>query len=308
LIKTNNNKLAIIIPFYKDNFIRETLESVMNQTDKRFNLYIFNDGGKIDLKSLLKEYQQKEYLNFTYFVFPKNLGSISLTKHWERCIERVRDEDWFILLGDDDVLGNNVVSEFYEELNNFENYTSLVRFSSYILDENNTICSRIYTNPTWEKANNSYIRKLMNHTRSTLSEYIIKLSAFKKKGFRELPLAWHSDDALWLDLCEHTQQIYSINTANIGIRMSHVNISGIKTNIQQKEEASRLFFNFLINVKGDLFHRLEKQIIFYYFEGYFFSNKTSHYEQIQFFKAIRRNSNICSALKIGLRLLFHKLH
>jgi hypothetical protein len=146
----------------------------------------------------------------------------------------------------------------------------------------------------------------MNHSRSTLSEYIIKLSAFKKKGFREFPLAWHSDDALWLDLCEQTQQIYSINTAGVGIRMSNVNISGIKTNIQQKEEASRLFFNFLINVKGDLFHRLEKQIILYYFEGYFFSNKISYYERFQFYKATRRNSNACSAIRMGLRLFFNK--
>ena len=308
MIEINNNKLAIIIPFYKENFIRETLESVFNQTEKRFNLYIFNDGGKIDLQPLLKELNQKtnSNLDLTYFEFPENLGSISLTKHWERCVDQVIDEEWFMLLGDDDVLGNEVVSQFYEELYNFENQTSVVRFSSYILDENNTIDSRVYTNPTWEKANNSYIRKLMNHSRSTLSEYIIKLSAFKKKGFREFPLAWHSDDALWLDLCEQTQQIYSINTASIGIRMSNVNISGIKTNIQQKEEASRLFFNFLINVKGYLFHRLEKQIILYYFEGYFFSNKISYYERIQFYKATRRNSNACSAIKMGLRLFFNK--
>lgn len=37
------NKIAVIIPAYKDTYLLNTLISINNQTDKKFNLYICND-------------------------------------------------------------------------------------------------------------------------------------------------------------------------------------------------------------------------------------------------------------------------
>ena len=34
------NKIAVIIPAYKDTYLLNTLISINNQTDKKFNLYI----------------------------------------------------------------------------------------------------------------------------------------------------------------------------------------------------------------------------------------------------------------------------
>lgn len=46
--------LAIIIPYYKLRFFEATLESLANQTDKRFKVYIGDDASPENLADLLE--------------------------------------------------------------------------------------------------------------------------------------------------------------------------------------------------------------------------------------------------------------
>lgn len=47
------NKIAVIIPAYKDTYLLNTLISINNQTDKKFNLYIY---ATIVALTILKKY------------------------------------------------------------------------------------------------------------------------------------------------------------------------------------------------------------------------------------------------------------
>ena len=102
--------LAIIIPYFKLTFFEATLDSLANQTDQRFKVYIGNDASLENPADLLEKYKGK--FDFEYHRFEENLGGISLTQQWERCIKLSNDEEWFMILGDDDYLSKNVVSEF----------------------------------------------------------------------------------------------------------------------------------------------------------------------------------------------------
>ena len=103
-------KLAIVIPYFKLNFFESTLDSLAIQTDNRFKVYIGNDYSPDDPKPLLEKY--KGILKFQYVEFENNLGKKSLVKQWERCIAEVHDEDWIVILGDDDVLSKNCIEDF----------------------------------------------------------------------------------------------------------------------------------------------------------------------------------------------------
>ena len=138
-------KIAIIIPFFKINFFEKTLESLAQQTDKRFRVYIGDDASPDSPEKLLEKYQGK--FNFTYKKFNDNLGSISLVKQWERCIDMMKDEEWFMILGDDDVLGDNVVEEFYKNLSEIEKKAHVVRFSSVLINEKDEPISQEYHHP-----------------------------------------------------------------------------------------------------------------------------------------------------------------
>lgn len=220
--KKSDHLLAIIVPYYKIDFFRECLESLAAQTDKRFTVYIGNDASPEDPTDLLHEFEGK--FNFTYKKFDNNLGGTSLTKQWERCIEMLQNEEWLMILGDDDCLTKNVVSDFYENLAEINDTCNVVRFSTQIINDKNEAISEVFKQPKFENPINSYQRKLLGYNRSSLSEYIFKVTKYRKYGFKNYPLGWSSDDRATIDICDR-KDIYSINTAVIKVRMSPLNIS-----------------------------------------------------------------------------------
>ena len=243
--------LAIVIPFFKIDFFEETLSSLANQTNKNFKVYIGNDGSPDDPTILINNYLidvDKVYHNFS-----PNIGKEDLTQQWARCIELINDEDWIMILGDDDVLDANTVEAFYKHCELFNDKTDVIRFSSQIISEDSKLVSKIYSHPVWEKAEDSYFKKFIGLSRSSLSEYIFSKEVYKSKGFQSYPLAWYSDDRAWFDFSEG-KKIYSINEATVYVRKSSVNISGRRDNLNEKELAKKQFLNYLLIEKLSLFN------------------------------------------------------
>ena len=52
-------RLAIIIPAYKSKFLRQTLDSLVNQTNQNFNLYIGDDNSPFNIKEIVDDYKDK---------------------------------------------------------------------------------------------------------------------------------------------------------------------------------------------------------------------------------------------------------
>jgi glycosyltransferase involved in cell wall biosynthesis len=257
--------LAIVIPYYKMTFFEEALESLVNQTDKRFKVYIGDDDSPEEPTILLSKFQGK--FDLSYHRFETNLGSISLTRQWERCIALTADEEWLMILGDDDFLGKNVVEQFYLHLPEFQSKANVVRFSSQLVYEPEKTKSRIYINPVWESATDAFYRKFKRIAMSSLSEYVFSRKAFEKHGFYNYPLAWNSDDRAWLDFSED-RPIYSINEAIVYPRMSNLNITGKSDNWKLKNESSAAFYHFLIHDKLKQYTKYQRIKIIrkYYFE------------------------------------------
>ena len=105
--------LAIIIPAYKDTYLRETLDSLVSQTINDFVVYIGDDCSPYNLKSIVNEYECK--LNIVYVRFDNNLGGQSLVAQWNRCVAMSK-EKYIWLFSDDDLLPPNAVERFW----NFE--------------------------------------------------------------------------------------------------------------------------------------------------------------------------------------------
>lgn len=222
--------LAIVIPYYKIDYFAETLESLAQQTDQRFQVYIGDDASPVPPTELLEKYQGK--FNVTYKRFKDNLGSVSLVKQWERCIAMMQEEEWFMILGDDDVLGENVVETFYKNLPEIEKTAHVVRCSSVLINEKEEPISQEYHHSQLENAIESYCRKLRGESRSSLSEYIFRKESYNILGFKDYALAWTTDDRAVIDFSQN-KPIFSIN-ALVKVRMSDQNITGKKDNLQPK--------------------------------------------------------------------------
>ncbi|AUC84425.1 glycosyltransferase family 2 protein [Polaribacter sp. ALD11] len=248
--------LAIVIPYYNYQYFKETLDSLSDQTNKKFIVYIGNDASNNDPLLLLKKYK----FNFIYKKFETNLGSISLVKQWERCIEMTKNEEWIQILGDDDILDINFVSAFYdniEEINS--NNIDVIRFASRYIDNFSRPLKEYsdFHHPKIELASDSFFRKYKGNSRSSLSEHIFRREVYKKYNFFEYPLAWYSDDRAWLDF-SNFKNIYTINDSIVSVRVTNVSISGQNSNYFLKKKARHLFFKYLVYSKLFFFSKNQK--------------------------------------------------
>jgi hypothetical protein len=247
--------LAIVIPYFKLAFFEETLQSLAIQTDKRFKVYIGDDASPENPTSVISQY--KGLFEFIYHRFDNNLGGLSLTQQWERCIALTNDEEWVMILGDDDYLGYNVVEQFYFNLPEFLSKTNVVRFASRTIVQEENYKARICENPVWESATDSFYRKFKMITRSSLSEYVFLKKVYERHGFHNYPLAWNSDDRAWLDFSEN-KHIYSINEGVVCVRLSDINITGKQDNFELKNASSLAFHKFLIQQKFKFYTKYER--------------------------------------------------
>lgn len=247
--------LAIVIPYYKFTFFEETLQSLKNQTDKRFKVYIGDDASPENPTEVLEKYQGLFF--FDYHRFDSNLGSTSLVKQWERCIALSKEEEWIMILGDDDYLEDNLVEEFYKSHSLFNGKANVIRIGSKIKNEKHNTLSDIYSHPIWERATDSFYRKFEFLTRSSLSEHIFSKSSYLEYGFHNYTLGWFSDDRAWIEFSEE-KPIYSINDSVVYIRNSGLNISSRMDDLDAKNDVEITFYKFLILKKINFYNKQQR--------------------------------------------------
>ncbi|SRX55347.1 glycosyltransferase family 2 protein [Aequorivita sp. CIP111184] len=266
--------IAIVIPYYKKAFFRKTLTSLANQTDKRFTVYVGDDASPENPEDLISTYSDK--FNLTYKRFENNLGSISLTQQWKRCIELSLDEEWIIVLGDDDYFGLNLIESFYRHLNKFSGKVNVLRFARQNIFSDKNSTTQIQYNPVFETAADSYYRRITGRTTSTLSEYAFTRKAYEKFGFYEYPLAWQSDNRAWIEFTEE-KPIYSINDAIVTVICSSQSITGSNLYANEKRKANLSFYKYLITEKLYVFNKIQSIRILHKYE-----NEIKHRETVTF--------------------------
>lgn len=255
--------LAIIIPYHKISFFEDCLRSLVNQTDKRFKVYIGDDTSPENPSEIIAKY--KAQLDLIYHRFETNLGGISLVQQWDRCIALSGDEEWLMILGDDDYIDKNVVAAFYKHLENIsELKIKVVRFATRVHEIDGTY-SEMYTHPRVEKSTDFFYNKFFNRSRGSLSEQIFSREAYLQYKFRDFPLAWGSDDFAWLDFTNFGN-IYTINEAIVYFRISAENISRKGYLEEIKKQTKHQFFTVIIINYIKKFKKGQRLKLLFYYE------------------------------------------
>lgn len=267
------NNLAIVIPYFKKTYLKDLLDSLENQTNKNFNVYIGNDCSPNDPIDIINQYA---HLIKTYKTYPNNVGSKNLNLHWNRCIDDlVQDEEWIMILCDDDLLEYNVVESFYFNLNKIsDNDLNVVRYATRIVNEDNTQVLSEYTSKFQiENSLDLFELKVQDKTRSSLSEYIFKYSAYKKFKFKSFNLSFGSDNVAWLEFSNFSS-IFCINDSFVKYRNSVLSVSGNEKLKSGKMIGEIEFLNYLIiNHKS----RFSKNLLYKIYERYFHYYRSINY-------------------------------
>lgn len=241
------NQLAIIIPYYKIDFFEETLKSVASQSNRNFTLYIGNDASPNNPVVLIQKYFKDH--EYKYYEYSKNIGASNLALQWQRILENVHEE-WFHILGDDDIISENFVQEFYTNLDDIEKQNiNVVKFSQALIDERRNVITEFTQYKTIENSVSLWQKKFHLNHRSSLSEHIFRKKSFDIFRFKEFPLAWHTDDLAVLEY-SYFKNIFFINNATVLVRVSSLSISGDTENDsynEKKIEAKYQFIGFVIN-------------------------------------------------------------
>ncbi len=259
--------LEIIIPYYKLTFFEKTLQSLENQTDKRFKVFIGDDAGSENPAILINKFKGK--FNFEYHRFEKNLGRVSLVHQWNRCIDLSKGLGWILILGDDDVLEENVVEKLYEnfeEINNLD--INVVRFATQKINDMGEKTSEKYYHPKIENSVDFFFRP----SRSSLSEYVFNKEKLRAVGFKNFPLAWFSDILAYLEV-SNFGNIYTINEAIVYVRISELSITGSKNLSRPKTKSVFEFYYYLLSKKSHFFSSEQKLIMHQRLENSYLNNK-----------------------------------
>jgi glycosyltransferase involved in cell wall biosynthesis len=254
--------LAIVIPYYKITFFEATLQSLANQTDKRFRVYIGDDASPENPIDLLEKY--KGNFEFVYKRYESNLGATSLIQQWERCIALSVHEQWLMILGDDDVLGDNVIEELYAFIDKRKEAVDLIRFNLRIIDQYGKLKSSDLAQQVYERTNNLLERILSRKEAIRATEFVFSRNVYNLfNGFIDFPLAWFSDYATWLNFSKKSG-IYYIKEASVYWRLSEINISSKSVSIREIELKVKSLFLFMCFLQHNFYidEKTQKRYMF----------------------------------------------
>ena len=237
--------LAIVIPYYKKTFFRETIESIAAQSCKDFILYIGDDASPENPQDIIDKYKDK--INIVYHRFNENLGGKDLVAQWERCIDLTKGEDWIWLFSDDDTMDEGCVEEYYDVIGSNQpvqllrfskKYNNVVTGESWRSDYKKGICSVSDFLP-------DVLDMTQNHV--TMPEFAFRRSLYERLGIVKFPLAWGSDKATYLEYVCNVGSLYNMEAA-INYRFSDENISAKEDAaiLKEKNIADQLYEKYLV--------------------------------------------------------------
>lgn len=250
------HKLAIVIPFYKIDFFEDTLASLVSQSNQNFNVYIGNDASPDDPESLIEKYNTNK--NFHYKRFDDNLGGKGkLSEQWERCIDLSKqNEEWIMILADDDYISSNFVEAFYDNLELAEaNSALLLRFKLRRVSESNDLLVDL-EQPVLHSAVD-YVWDDETHKRFiSISENVFTRKLYQEKKFRKYPLAWRVPMMMYLDFT-NVGMVLGINEAFVAIRRSDQQLSWRKDVDAFKKQSMALFYYDVLNEYSHAFQKFQ---------------------------------------------------
>jgi len=303
-------ELAIIIPAFKSTFFRECLWSISQQSVKHFRVYVCNDAGDSEIEVIVNEYSKIIPISYKYF--ENNLGRISLTKQWERCIFQSEDEPWIWLFSDDDIMPSDAVERFYSSLEQTP-LMDVFRFPLAIINEKSEII-RVNKNLPRHISNFDALRKKLRGEISTAAcEYIVRRSRiYSCGGYKEFPLAWCSDDASILSFANVTGMEIIGGAPVLWRNAANINISNSTLYDSQKLDAVEQFIIYLTYNYPELFEdnsflidlSIYTKTILYVSLG----DRTSLINTIQFLLSIAKRITYKWGFRLGFHVIIRRLY
>lgn len=194
--------LAVVIPAFRARHLAEAIGSLRAQTDRRFRLYVGDDGSPDELEPIVRE--AGAGLDLVYKRFGENLGGRDLVGQWNRCLAMTVDEPWIWLFADDDIADAGCVAAIYEGIAASRPETGLLRFNMRVIDDRGEVIAEPAPHPDYETGRElllAMLPKNMNARRRKFCapDHVFSRAAWLAEGgIPNFPKALFSDFAAWI--------------------------------------------------------------------------------------------------------------
>ena len=181
--------VTIAIPAYKRKYLKEAIQSVLEQSYKNLEVVIVNDCSPQDLDSVLKSFGDDR---IHYYFNRKNLGKDDPAHNWNKCLSYAHG-DLFSILCDDDMYEPTFVERMVELAQKYQN-VSVFRSRADFIDKNGVVVNRYPSAPEWESMEDYMWHVFNNYRYQTISEFMCRRERILScGGYVSLPLAWYAD-------------------------------------------------------------------------------------------------------------------
>ena len=234
--------ISIIIPYYKkENFIKYTIKSILNQTYKKFEIIIIDDEISEKSRILLNKISSLDK-RIKILKNLKNMGA-----GYSRNYGIKKSKGSYIAFCDSDDLWNKNKLQF--QINKMKKFNLKISSTNYrVIDENNKYLGL-------RKSFNIFTyKKLINSCDIGLSTVMIKRSLFKKKKYRFANLKTKEDYVLWLMITRDNITIRNFNESLTSWRKCKVSLSS--SSIQKIFDGYRVYRNYMNFNIVNSFYRL----------------------------------------------------
>lgn len=217
-------KFSITIPAYKADYLKECIQSILNQTFKDFELIIVDDYSPNNLKTIVDQFNDDR---IKFYRNNSNCGAIDVVDNWNICLSYAQG-DYIICMGDDDMLAPKCLEEYYEIIKKYPNidifHTRVIQ-----IDELNNFIGLTDPRPEWESVL-SMIWYRMEYRQQYIGDFLYRTKKLKDLGgFYKLPYAWGSDD-ITSYLVAKEKGIVNINNPNFYYRVNRLTITNTGNN------------------------------------------------------------------------------
>lgn len=188
-------KYSFVLPAFKNDYLKEAIDSILSQSYKDFELIIIDDASPYNLSSIINQYDDKRIL---FYKNETNIGGRNLVHNWNKCIQYAKG-DYVILASDDDIYCHC----FLEQINDrSEKYpqVDIIRARVCRIDSNGIITDieQIYK-PFMPFS--EFVFYWSKGIINCIANYAFKRTALLDAGgFVDMPCAWYSDDITILNM------------------------------------------------------------------------------------------------------------
>lgn len=231
---------SFIMPAYKAEFIKESVDSILRQTCHDLELIIVDDCSPEPVGEIVRNYTDSR---MTYYRNEQNLGGKDLVAQWNKCLEYAKGE-WVILATDDDIYAPTFLETFMRQHEDHPE-ADLFRARIGLIDENGRItdierCQEEYVSPV------HFFYEINAGMKGGVPQHIFRREKLVRNGgFVSFPKAWASDDATAIMLSDNG--VLFSQKPLVFFRYSGQNISTKGRYAEEKVQARILYSNWVMD-------------------------------------------------------------